>query len=157
MPKSKKKLKVSASAQKHQPNNQKQLLAVGQQFQGPIPSPQVLAGYENLLPGSADRILSMAESETKHRQAMEKTAVEAEVNGLKAEATDTKRGQFCGLIIGLTAIIAGSYTAVNGSAWAGGFIGAGGVIGLVTAFIGGRKARKNDNNNQQTKDTQSQS
>ena len=32
-------------------------------FSGPIPPPQFLEGYERVLPGSADRILTMAENE----------------------------------------------------------------------------------------------
>ncbi len=36
---------------------------VSEQFHGPIPPPQILAGYEQLLSGSADRILCMAEQE----------------------------------------------------------------------------------------------
>jgi len=119
-----------------------------EQFQGPIPSPKILAGYEQLLPGAADRILTMAEKEENHRHAMDKMSLTAETDGLKNEANDTKRGQYCGLIIGITAILAGTYTSVNGFPWAGSFIGAGGVIGLVSAFIVGRK---NSNENQDTK------
>lgn len=114
---------------------------VTEQFQGPIPPPQVLSGYEQLLPGSADRILSMAEKETEHRQKMETKALDAEIEGSKSEAKDTKRGQICGLIIGITALVSGSYTAISGFPWAGSFIGAGGVAGLVSAFIAGRKGQ----------------
>lgn len=151
MQKSKKKTQTTP-AKKHQSQNRKQLLAVEQAFQGPIPPPSTLAGYEQLLPGAADRILAMAESETKHRQAMEKTAVEAEVNGLESESKDTRRGQYCGLIIGVVALLAGAYTATaaNGSPLAGSFLGAGGVMGLVSAFIVGRKTSQN--HNQQTKE-----
>ncbi len=41
-------------------------------FSGPLPSPQTLEGYENSVPGSAERILKMAESQVYHRQDMEK-------------------------------------------------------------------------------------
>lgn len=36
-------------------------------FTGPLPHPDSFAGYENTLPGAADRILSMAEKEQNHR------------------------------------------------------------------------------------------
>lgn len=36
-------------------------------FSGPLPPPQVLQGYEDTLPGAAERILHMAEQEQKHR------------------------------------------------------------------------------------------
>ena len=40
---------------------------------------------------------------------------------------------------GMTAIISGALTAYHGSQWAGGFIGGGGVIGLVSVFVLGRR------------------
>jgi uncharacterized membrane protein len=34
---------------------------VSQKFSGPLPPPELLEGYERILPGAADRILKMAE------------------------------------------------------------------------------------------------
>ncbi len=113
---------------------------VAEQFHGPIPHPSILNEYEKLLPGSADRILSMAEKETQHRHKMETKAIDAEIEGLKNEASDTKRGQYFGLVIGVIAIISGAYTSIHGYPWPGTFFGAGGVVGLVSAFIAGRKS-----------------
>ncbi|UPJ58774.1 DUF2335 domain-containing protein [Bradyrhizobium sp. 192] len=42
------------------------------QHRGPIPSPESFGGYEKILPGSADRILKMAEKEQGHRQDWER-------------------------------------------------------------------------------------
>ncbi|MDX2161350.1 MAG: DUF2335 domain-containing protein [bacterium] len=42
---------------------------------GPLPSPKVLKGYEEVLPGSAERILTMAEKQLDHRQKMESAVV----------------------------------------------------------------------------------
>lgn len=36
-------------------------------FSGPLPNPDILAGYEKTLPGAADRIIRMAENEQKER------------------------------------------------------------------------------------------
>jgi uncharacterized membrane protein len=43
--------------------------------QGPIPAPESFAQYERVLPGAADRILKMAESQATHRQGLERFAV----------------------------------------------------------------------------------
>ena len=129
---------------------QKKLVA--EQFMGPIPPPQILAEYEQFLPSSADRILCMAEKETAHRQTMETKAIDAEIEGLRNEAKDIKRGQFCGLIIGIIALLSGTYTSINGFPWAGSFIGAGGVIGLVSAFIVGRKNAPDNNAHEHSKE-----
>lgn len=48
-------------------------------FSGPIPPPSALAQYEEILPGAADRILGMAESQQAHRQATETVVVDYEV------------------------------------------------------------------------------
>lgn len=45
---------------------------VRSEFSDPIPPPSIISGYENVLPGSADRILAMAENQAKHRQEMER-------------------------------------------------------------------------------------
>ncbi|MBI1739603.1 MAG: DUF2335 domain-containing protein [Acidobacteriales bacterium] len=44
-------------------------------FSGPLPHPEDLAKYEQVLPGSADRIIRMAERQAEHRQNLEKTVV----------------------------------------------------------------------------------
>ena len=36
-------------------------------FQGPLPHPEILAKYDSILPGAAERILVMAEKEQNHR------------------------------------------------------------------------------------------
>jgi len=43
-----------------------------EEFAGPIPPPSMMKQYEETLPGSADRILKMAENQSEHRQWMEK-------------------------------------------------------------------------------------
>ena len=86
-----------------------------------------------------------------HRQNIEKKAVDAEIEGLKNEALDTRRGQIFGLIIGLTTVISGTICAVNGAPIPGIFIGTSGVVGLVSAFIIGRK-RKSPVNNENEKE-----
>jgi len=44
-------------------------------FQGPLPPPEAFAAYNNVLPGAADRILRMAETQATHRQGLERFAV----------------------------------------------------------------------------------
>ncbi len=58
---------------------------------------------------------------------------------LQGQIIVTYLGQVFGFLIGMTAIISGVLTAYNGSQWAGGFIGGGGVIGLVSVFVLGLK------------------
>ena len=82
---------------------------------------------------------------------MEKKALDAEIESLRKEAEDTKRGQIFGFIIGVAAVISGTASAVMGAQWAGALIG-GGLVSLVSAFIVGRKNPQQNNSNQISKE-----
>ena len=69
-------------------------------YSGPIPPAIELEKFEKVLPGAADRILSMAENQSAHRQKMEKTALNAQINA-------ERLGQIFGLVIFLVAVIGG--------------------------------------------------
>lgn len=66
------------------PKEKQEILIAGftqiQSFSGPIPPPNVLQGYEDVLKGSAERILSMAEKQSNHRIEMESTVVKRGLN-----------------------------------------------------------------------------
>lgn len=106
-----------------------------QAFSGPIPPPSFLKEYEEILPNAADRILTMAEKQGEHRRFMEKT-------WLKLSNREVHFGQILGFLIGVIAIVAGAYTAINGAGISGGLLGTSGVVGLVTVFVVGSKQNK---------------
>jgi uncharacterized membrane protein len=85
-------------------------------FIGPIPPPKVMADYESLLPGSADRILCMAEKQQEHRMELEKQAVSSELK-------QNKRGQIFGFIVFLFSLGAGIVFAIKG------------MVALATTFL----------------------
>ena len=63
-------------------------------FQGPLPPPEDLQGYEDVVPNAANRIITMAEENSKHRREMEKTIIEGNLNL-------SKRGQWIGLFLAI--------------------------------------------------------
>jgi uncharacterized membrane protein len=65
--------------------------------------------------------------------------LKAQIDGLQRESMGARIGQICAFLIGITTIISGTYAAVHGAEISGALIGTGGVIGLVTVFIYGRK------------------
>src|ERR1700688_998417 len=84
-------------------------------------------------PEIAKQLLDEFKKNSEHIREMDRRALHAQI-------TITYLGQLFGLIIGMTAIISGALIANQGSQWAGGFIGGGGVIGLVSVFVlGSRK------------------
>lgn len=65
-------ISVDASSQSESPY-QGSLVAFEETFLGPLPPPETLAQYEQVLPGSAERIMVMAENQAEHRQSLEET------------------------------------------------------------------------------------
>ena len=96
-----------------------------------MPPPSILEGYERLLPGAAERILAMAESDTKHQH-------EIEFAALRAADGEVKRGQIFAFVIGLMALGASMLALAMGSPAVAGIIGGTTVVGLVSVFIVGR-------------------
>ena len=47
-------------------------------YSGPIPPPELFAGYEKALPGLADRVMMMSESQSAHRIKIENTVVKTD-------------------------------------------------------------------------------
>ena len=82
---------------------------VQQQWSGPMPDPASLERYDHVVPGSAERILVMAEKEQQHRHDLEKATARRRS---RLAMTSTVFAFLCVLsLIGLVvyAIYAGSY------------------------------------------------
>ena len=52
-------------------------------FSGPLPPPEALARYNEVIPGGAERILAMAERQSAHRELLEAEVVSANVSSQK--------------------------------------------------------------------------
>lgn len=103
-------------------------------FSGPLPPPSMFGEYDRVLPGSADRILSMAEKEQSHRISTESTALAASVK-------DSKFGQYFGFALATFCLGGGVYLALNGhTIVAVAMVGAS-AVGLVKRFLGNRASR----------------
>jgi hypothetical protein len=100
-----------------------------------LPSPETLERLEKLAPGFTK---FLQKELIAHREAQERSeaeAVRARMYRLETERILATRGQLFGLAIGVFAIAAGTIAAVSHAQIAGTFIGAGGVVGLVTVFV----------------------
>jgi len=59
------------------------MVAAASRFSGPLPPPQLLKGYEEICSGAANRIIKMAESQSKHRQTLEKSVITSNIENEK--------------------------------------------------------------------------
>lgn len=80
-------------------------------FSGPIPPPTYLARYNDVVPNGADRILSMAERQSAHRESLE-----AKVIGENIKSQ--RQGQNRAFILALVVVSGGIYLMSKGmSGW----------------------------------------
>lgn len=108
-----------------------------QGFTGPIPPPQVLAGYEQVLPGAANRIITMAERQSDHRQDLERRVVSANIRHAEI-------GLWLGAAVAVIMVVAAVLVAIAGHPVVGGVIGAFDVVGIVTVFVLRQRAREQE-------------
>ncbi len=80
MSKKKSKAQRKSSLAKHSDANVSLIKA---EFKGPIPPPDLFSAYEEVLPGSADRILKMAENEQKQQHKVQNKIIKANVTAEK--------------------------------------------------------------------------
>jgi uncharacterized membrane protein len=101
---------------------------VHQHFSGPLPPPAVLKQYDDVAPGSAERIIMKFESQTEHRIRLESIVV-------WTGSIKELGGLVCGFTIAMTAIVGGIYTALQGLPFLGGSLSFTGLAALVGAFL----------------------
>lgn len=94
-------------------------------FESPLPPPSVLAEYEALIPGFAERFLAQWEQQTQHRQRLEALVV-------GTEARTQERGQHYTLALGVVALVVAGVLGVTGHDGA-----AVAVMGIDFATLGG--------------------
>lgn len=97
-------------------------------FKGPLPPPGMFSGYEETLPGAAERLFAMAEREQDHRISWENTA-------LTASANATKLGQLLGFTMGILGILVAGYIALEGATIVGVVIAGGSFAGLLRSLV----------------------
>lgn len=98
---------------------------------GPLPPPAVLKQYDDLVPGSAERIFQMSEKALDHQ-------IDFRRAGLTADVVNTKRGQ---VLVFAVVVIVLAYSAIalyTGHASMGQLLGGGTVISLAAIFVLGR-------------------
>ncbi len=106
-------------------------------FSGPIPPPDVLKRYEEVLPGAAERILKMAEEQSAHRRKLETTAI-------NSMDFNSKLGIAAGLFIILACIALAAYCVHRGANLTGLAMVIGSVGGLLGAYLYGKKSTDQD-------------
>lgn len=119
----------SKPAQPQQP--QRVVHAEIRQTQGPLPTPEDLAKYEQLYPGAAKQIFDQFKDQSTHRMALENRVINSNIS-------NSRLGQWMGFSICMTALIGGGVLAIFGIKIEGIIIAAAGLVSLVTVFVTGK-------------------
>lgn len=108
---------------------------VSTSFSGPLPPPVVLQQYNQIIPGAAERILKMAESQSEHRRQLEQKVIASDIR-------NSRLGLLFGFVITMTAIVTGTFLILKtGNPVAGGLLSVGSIATLAGVFIYGSRQR----------------
>ena len=102
---------------------------------GPLPPPGALRLFEDVVPGSAERILAMAERQADHRIQMERRII-------RGDFTQSYLGLAAGFILSTMVILGGIYLISLGHDWAGGGLIGLNLVGLAGVFVDGSNIRR---------------
>lgn len=104
-------------------------------WQGALPPPEALAAYESIVKGAAERLLSLAEEESRdRRKALDKS--------LDAESRRIARGQYVGAGVALAFLAGAVACAWLGQTAVGVAIAGATIVGIVNALAAGGKPQK---------------
>jgi uncharacterized membrane protein len=113
-----------------------------QSFSGPLPHPEILKMYNDIMPGSAEKIIKMAEDQSLHRRNLENKVIESDVKR-------QRNGQVLGFIISMFGLLMSAVIAIFSDPLAGAIVGFGTLASLVGVFMYGINIKaKNLKNNE---------
>lgn len=112
-------------------------------FSGPLPPPELLEKYKEIQADFPERILRLTESEAEYRRDVTRQAI-------KLETREILIGQIFGLLVALATLGVVTFLGYFNQPIAASVLGVGGLTGLVTVFIVGRRRRgEADTDNEQ--------
>ena len=117
---------------------EKRVVVAQQHHSGPLPSPDTLARYEQLMPGLADRIVQMAEREQEHAITAQQKALESDIRAREATLRLQNRGQSFALTVVFVSLGVAVVLALMGHDGPAAAIGGVMLGGVAAAFLGAR-------------------
>jgi uncharacterized membrane protein len=104
---------------------------------GPLPHPDTLRAYGEVIPNGAERIMGLVERESQHRHAQDARWVSCETRRIT-------RGQWMAFVLTLCLTAAGLYLGATGHDWLAAGLFTTTIGAVVTLFVLGNKKRSSD-------------
>ena len=116
-----------------QQRDQVRALIYQRSHSGPLPVPEDLGQYNNIIENGAERIMQMAERNQAHRISQDATSLHAEIRLAQT-------GQILGFLLAVSLIAVGAWTAFIGQAPVSIAIFSTTVVGLAATFVWRKKS-----------------
>jgi len=121
-------------------------------FRGPVAHPEILRGYESLVPGSAVKLMQLAEEESLHRRQIEDRSniANVEAQGRHLAILDYRArsifrsdmiGQIAGFLISISCVAGAIYLAMNNHEAVAGALTALPTAAVIQAFFAKRPSQ----------------
>jgi uncharacterized membrane protein len=117
--------------------NDSALIVHQELMMGPLPPPETLARYNEIIPDGADRLLKLVEHQQEHRIRIESIVV-------SSQQRQSQTGQVLAFIIAVVGLLVCAYMAAHGAEAVAGVLATTLIGSLVYAFINGRQAQRKD-------------
>lgn len=123
-----------------------------EQYSSPIPLPRIMGGYEQILSGSADRILTMAEQRQQSKIEMEKHRHELIESGFQASFQREKLGMRLGFGLAVVMMTSGTLVILSGFGLEGFGLVASPAIAIAVVYLKELRGSGNASTERETSD-----
>lgn len=100
-------------------------------YSGPLPHPETLARYDQIVPGSAERIISVFEKQVDHRHKLENKFFDQ-------RASESKLGTACITVLAIVLIGSGTFLVFNNKEVTGMITSLSGLLPIAFGYIRGK-------------------
>jgi uncharacterized membrane protein len=118
--------------------------SVSSTWRGPLPPPHLLREYNEAFPGCAERIVAMAEAESRSRHEADRHERDSRRLVIESDVFSQKAGLILAFLLAVFVIGIGAFLLYTGNlAWGAGIVGFP-LIALISLFIYGKQQQSAD-------------
>ena len=110
-------------------------------FSGPLPPPDIMDGYNRIVPNAAERIIAVFESEVIHRHELERLQATGDEKDRSRSLLLVFSGQIFGFLLAMAFVASGAFLIFNNKQISGTVISTTAMVGIVAAFLRSNKKK----------------
>ena len=110
-------------------------------FSGPLPHPEIMEGYNRIVPNAAERIITVFEAEVKHRHDCERNQVSDERQDRIRGHRQVLLGQIMSFILAVAFIASGTFLIFHNKQVSGTIVSTTAMLGIIASFLNSHKRK----------------